>query len=80
MGIKKLYGKFLGGNVGNSNLITSTDYRYDEDTFEFKGSSSLYDGGKKADEEGAYTFDSIKSFIESKGKTELVKLKENQLS
>ena len=35
MGIKKLYGKFLGGNVGNSNLITSTDYRYDEDTIRF---------------------------------------------
>ncbi len=80
MAIKKLYGKFLGGTLGRSNLITSTDYEYDEDTFEFKGCSALYDGGKKADEEGAYTFDSIKSFIESKGKTELIPLTENQLS
>lgn len=80
MGIKSLYGKFVGGNLTGSNLITSTNYDYDEETFEFKGSSSLYDGGEKADMEGAYTFNSIKEFIESKGKAELIPLKKGQLS
>jgi len=74
--IKSIYGKFIGGNLGGGNLITSTNYDYDEDTFEYKGSSSLYDGGEKANKEGYYTFDSIKSFIESKGKTELVKIED----
>lgn len=80
MAIKSLYGVFIGGNIGNKNLLTSTNYDYDEETFEFKGSSSLYDGGEKARQEGAYTFDSIKNFIESKGKTELVSLAEGRLS
>ena len=80
MAIKSIYAKFIGGNLGGGNLITSTSYNYDEETFEYKGSSSLYDGGEKANKEGAYTFDSIKDFIESKGKTELIPLKEEQLS
>ena len=80
MGIKSLYTKFIGGNLGGNNLITSTNYDFDEETFEFKGSASLYDGGKKANEEGTYTFDSIKEFIESKGQAKLVPLKEGQLS
>ena len=80
MGIKSLYGKFIGGNLGRNNIITSTNYDYDEETFEFKGSSSLYGGGEKANKEGAYTFNSIKEFIESKGKAELILLKEGQLS
>ena len=80
MAIKSIYGKFIGGNLGGGILITSTNYDYDEETFEYKGSSSLYDGGEKANKEGAYTFDSIKDFIESKGKTELIPLKEEQLS
>lgn len=78
--IKELYTKFIGGNLGGSNLITSTVYMYDEETFEFKGYSSLYDGGEKANKEGYYTFDSVKSFIESKGKSELIKIEDNKLS
>lgn len=80
MSTKSLYCKFIGGGIGNTNLITSTNYDYDSETFEFKGSSSLFDGGVKANEQGAYTFDSVKSFIESKGKTSLVPLKEGTLS
>ena len=80
MAIKSIYSKFIGGNLGGGILITSTSYKYDEETFEYKGCSSLYDGGEKANKEGAYTFDSIKDFIESKGKTELIPLKEGQLS
>lgn len=80
MAIKSLYAKFLGGNVGGKNLIVSTNYNYDEETFEFKGSSSLYDEGKKADKEGAYTFESIKAFIENKGKSDLIPIKEGGLS
>lgn len=77
---KKIYGKFIGGNLGNSNLITSTSYKYDDETFKFLGSSSLYDGGEEANKQGAYTFDSIKSFIESKGQSPLIPLKEGELS
>jgi len=69
--IKEIHTKFIGGNLGNSNLITTTTYKYDDQTWEFKGYSSLYDGGEKANKEGYYTFDSMKNFIESKGKTSL---------
>lgn len=78
--IKELYTKFIGGNLGGDNLITSTVYKYDEETFEFKGYSSLYDGGEAANKNGYYTFDSVKSFIESKGKSELIKIEDNKLS
>ena len=78
--IKSIYAKFIGGNIGNVNLRTSTRYDYDEITFEFKGSSSLYDGGEKATKEGYYTFDSIKGFIESKGVVKLVRVTEGKLS
>ena len=44
---KSIYGVFIGGNVGGGNLITSTNYDYDDKTFEFLGTSSLYDGGGK---------------------------------
>ena len=80
MAIKSLYTKFIGGSIGMSNMITSTEYKYDDETFEFKGSSSLYDGGKKANEEGYYTFDSVKAFIESRGETELVQITNEKLS
>ena len=80
MGIKSLYGKFIGGNLAGSNLITSTNYDYDEETFEFKGSSSLYDGGEKANKEGAYTFTSIKEFLDSTGHAALIFLTEGQIS
>lgn len=78
--IKTLNTKFIGGNLGGSNLITTTEYKYDDETFEFHGYSSIYDGGEKADKEGYYTLDSVKSYIESKGKTELVKITDNRLS
>jgi hypothetical protein len=74
MAIKTLYLKSIGGNVGNTNLITSAGYKYDEETFEFKGMFESFDGGKAAKEEGHYTFESIKAFIESKGVQPLVKL------
>jgi hypothetical protein len=64
--------KSFGGTLGHDNLYCTTSYKYDDETWEFLGFSSLYDGGKKADKEGHYTFESIKSFIESKGKTKLV--------
>lgn len=70
--IKALLYKNIGGCIGRNNLICSTSYKYDDQTFEYKGNSSLYDGGKLADKEGHFTFDSIKSFIESKGKTKLI--------
>ena len=33
---KSIYGKFIGGNIGGGNLITSTEYKYDSETFEYK--------------------------------------------
>lgn len=77
---KTLYCKFVGGNLGGDNLITSTSYEYDDQTFKYLGSSSLYDGGDKAKEEGYYTFNSVKAFIESKGKEPLVKITDGRLS
>ena len=54
-------------------LVKTTDiYKYDPNTFEYKGVSQLLDGGERAANNVSYTFDSIKAFIESKGKTELI--------
>lgn len=74
---KELCTKLIGGNLNGNSLITTTIYTYDDETFEFKGCSSLYDGGEKANKEGYYTFDSVKSFIESKGKDKLIKIENN---
>lgn len=80
MAVKTLYAKFIGGNVGGLNLITSTAYKYDAETFEFKGTEQFFDGGEKANKEGYYTFKSIKDFIESKGQKELVEIESNRTS
>ena len=77
---KSIYTVFIGGNIGNNNMLTSTNYDYDDETFEYLGSSSLYDGGEKARKEGAYTFESIKDFVESRGKEKLVPLEKGRVS
>ncbi len=75
MAIKHLNYKHIGGNIGNKNMICTTEYQYDEDTFEFKGGPTKFDGGEQANKEGHYTFESIKEYIESKGKTKLIESK-----
>jgi hypothetical protein len=71
MAVKTIY------SVGSATVLgkiveTTDDYKYDEDTFEYKGVGQLFDGGKKAKHNSPQTFESIKSFIESKGTTELI--------
>lgn len=75
-----MYAKFIGGNVEGANLLISTEYSYDADTFEYKGAQTHYDGGKRADNMGYYTFDSIKAYLESKGESALVKIEKPLIS
>jgi len=72
--------KMIGGSIGANNLIATTKYYYDKDTFEYSYMNNLYDGGDEATKEGYYTFDSVKNYIESKGTTELIKVIDEKLS
>ena len=75
-----LRSKNIAGSIGAKNLIATTKYHYDKDTFEYHHSNSLFDGGDEAEKEGYYSFKSIKDYIESKGATELVKIIDGKLS
>ena len=66
--------------VGRKNLIATVRCYYNKDTFEYDHVNHLYDNGKEATMEGYYTFDSVKSFIENKGLTELISVKNGKLS
>ena len=72
--------KCVGGSIGAKNLIATTKYYYDKDTFEYSHMNHLYDGGDEAIKEGYYTFESVRSFIESKGITELIRVTNGNLS
>ena len=66
--------------IGRKNLIATVKCYYNKDTFEYDHVNHFYDGGDEAIKESYYTFESVRSFIESKGITELIRVTNGNLS
>ena len=72
--------KFIGGNIGNENLIVTAYCVYDADTLQFKHWRYLYDNGEKANRLGYYTYKSVVAFLDTGNKDHLVLVTNGSLS